>query len=124
MTNYKQLLTYFSQIAFNHKQVRSFGFGDVTQITMDIQSKTEPQYPRVFVIPNDVTLAENHITYKFSVVCMDKLASDYSNQADVLSDMLEVSKDIFTALFWSYTQSYGDFSEIENPIFDLSLIHI
>jgi len=118
MTNYKQLLTYFSQIAYNHKQVRSFGFGDVTQITMDIQGKTEPQYPRVYVIPNDVTMAQGHITYKFSIIAMDKLASDYSNQPDVLSDMLEISKDIFTALYWSYTQTAGDFSYVENPVFD------
>jgi len=115
MTNYKQLLTFFSQIAYNHKQVRSFGFGDLTQVTMDIQGKTEPQYLRVYVIPAGVQLNQNHMTYKFSVIVMDKISSDYSNQADVLSDTLEVARDIFTMLYQSYYENEGNFSYIENP---------
>ena len=36
-----------------------------------------------------------------SIVIMDKVEDDYSNQRDVLNDCLEICKDIFTKLYLS-----------------------
>lgn len=112
MLNYKQLLTYFSQIAWNHEQINSFGFGDFKQFTNDIETKVEPQYTRMYVIPNSVEFNENHIHYNFSILIYDKVEEDLSNLEDVLSDTLEIQKDIWTVFWQSYTNAQGDFSKI------------
>ena len=77
--NYKQLLTYFSSIAYHHEQIKSFGWGDYKQITNDILTKKEPLYPRMYVVPEQVQFNQNHIHYNFGVVFMDRVEDDLSN---------------------------------------------
>ena len=100
---YKQLLTYFSSIAYHHEQIKSFGFGDYTQITNDIETKKEPLYPRMYVVPEQVQFNQNHIHYNFGVVFMDRVEDDLSNLDDVMSDTFELASDIFTVFYQSYT---------------------
>jgi hypothetical protein len=110
MINYKQLLADLSNIAFHHEQIMSYGFGDLAQCTNDIETKQEPRYTRMYVVPGDVALNENHIHYRFAVIIMDKLNVDLSNMTEVMSDTLEIVKDVWTILKQSYTAEYGDFS--------------
>ena len=110
--NYKQILTYFSSIAYHHEQIRSFGFGDLAQCTMDVQTKQEPRYTRMYVVPDAVEFNQNHIHYNFSVVVMDKVEDDLSNLSDVMSDTLEIIQDVWTVFWQSYTYKSGDFSQI------------
>lgn len=109
---YKQILTYFSSIAYHHEQIKSFGFGDMNQITMDITTKQEPKYVRMYVVPQQVEFNENHIHYNFSVVIVDKVEEDLSNLEDVMSDTLEICMDVWTIFWQSYTSHQGDFSNI------------
>jgi hypothetical protein len=110
--NYKQILTYFSSIAYHHEQIRSFGFGDLTQCTNDIQTKQEPRYTRMYVVPSNVTFNENQIQYGFNIIIMDKVEDDLSNLEEVMSDTLEICTDVWTIFWQSYTQESGDFSDI------------
>jgi hypothetical protein len=110
MYNYQQILTDLSQIAYHHEQIRSFGFGDITQITNDINTKTEPEYMRCYVVPGDGILQKNQITYKFAIIVMDKVEQDLSNLKDVMSDTLDVCYDIWTVLYQSYNENSGNFS--------------
>ena len=110
--NYKQILTYFSSIAYHHEQIRSFGFGDLTQCTNDIQTKQEPRYTRMYVVPSNVTFNENQIQYGFNIIIMDKVEDDLSNLEEVMSDTLEICTDVWTIFWQSYTQESGDFSQI------------
>jgi hypothetical protein len=93
--NYKQILTYFSSIAYHHNQIKSFGWGDIKQITNDILTKQEPEYTRMYVVPEAVEFNENHIHYNFSIVIMDKVEDDLS-LGDIDDEMLQslISKDI------------------------------
>ncbi len=109
---YKQILTYFSSIALNHEQINSFGWGDIKQITNDIITKQEPQYVRMYVVPENVEFNENQVAYNFSIIIMDKIEEDLSNQQDVMSDTLEICMDIWTVFWQSYTYEQGDFSKI------------
>jgi hypothetical protein len=59
MVNLKQIIQDLSGIAYYHPQISSFGFGSLDQITMDIETKKEPKYTKLYVIPGDVTLAQN-----------------------------------------------------------------
>jgi hypothetical protein len=115
MTNYKQILQDLKGIAFYHPQINSFGIGDITQITQDIETKQEPRYTKMYVVPGTVTLNQNVLSYQLSIIILDKIEDDYSNQRDVMSDTLEIAKDIFTILYQSYTSQYGDFTLYYEP---------
>jgi hypothetical protein len=106
----KNLVNDLELICTNHKELNSFGFGDITQITVDTKTKEEPLYPRMYVIPSNLNLNQNENSYSINIVLMDRLLSDYSNQLDVTSDMMEISKDIFTTLYQSYQVNSGLFS--------------
>lgn len=110
MIDYKQLVADFASIAYHHQQINSFGFGDLAQCTNDIDTKQAPKYTRMYIVPGDVELNQYHIHYKFGCIIMDKVNDDLTNLNDVLSDTLEIAKDIWTVLLQSYTQRYGDFS--------------
>jgi len=109
---YKQILTYFSQIAYNHEQINSFGFGDITQLTNDIETKQEPKYTRMYIVPQNVEFNQNHIHTNFAVMIYDKIEEDMSNLEEVLSDTLDIAMDVWTVFWQSYTQQSGDFSHI------------
>ena len=110
MINYKQLLTDFGSIAYHHEQIRSFGFGDLPQITNDIETKQEPLYTKMYIVPGNIIFQQNQIVYELSLIIIDKVNIDLSNLDEVVSDTLEIQKDIWTILYQSYTPEYGDFS--------------
>lgn len=110
--SYKQLLTYFSSIAYHHEQIKSFGFGDFKQITNDILTKQEPLYPRMYVVPENVEFNTNHIHFNFGMVFMDRVEDDLSNLEEVMSDTLELATDVWTIFWQSYTYEQGDFSKV------------
>ena len=122
MLNYKQILTFFSSIAYHNPQIKSFGFGDLTQCTNDITTKKEPQYQRMYVVPSQVTLNQNEIHYNFNVIFMDKVEDDLSNLEDVMSDTMETAKDIWTIFYQSYTAAQGDFSWIIQAEWEPNLV--
>lgn len=109
---YKQILTYLSSIAYHHDQIKSYGWGDIKQITNDIQTKQEPQYVRMYVVPEGVEFNQNHIHYNFAIIIMDKVEDDLSNLQDVMSDTLEICMDVWTVFWQSYTYEQGNFSKI------------
>lgn len=116
ITNYKQIIQDLSGIAYHHPQINSFGYGDITQITMDIETKKEPVYTKMYVVPGDTILNQNRLDYNFSIIILDRIEDDYSNQKDVMSDTLEICKDLFTILYQSYTSDYGGFSIYYEPL--------
>jgi hypothetical protein len=83
---------------------------------MDIDTKQEPVYTKMYVIPGNVILAQNRLLYNFSVIICDQVKDDLSNQRDVMSDTLEIAKDIFTIIYQSYTATWGGFSIDYTPL--------
>jgi hypothetical protein len=116
MVIYKQIIEDLKGIAYHNPQINSFGFGDITQLTMDIENKVSPVYQKMYVVPGNVVLKENAIQYNLSVIVMDLINSDYSNQQEVMSDTIETIKDIWTILYQSYTQYYGGFTLDYEPL--------
>jgi hypothetical protein len=70
----------------------------------------------MYVVPGDVTLNQNRLDYNFSIIVMDRVNNDYSNQRDVMNDTLEICKDLFTILYQSYTSQWGGFSIDYEPL--------
>ena len=117
MVNLKQIIEDLGNIAAHHEQISSFGFGDLTQITMDVESKQEPKYVRMYVMPQPVVFDRNGLIYSLSITIMDKIEQDYSNQKEVMSDTLLIMEDVFTILWQSYTQQFGNFTIDYEPQF-------
>ena len=105
-----------SGIAYHHEQINSFGYGDISQITMDIETKEEPVYTKMYVVPGSVVLRQNRLNINFNIIIMDIINADYSNQKEVMSDTLEIAKDVWTILYQSYTAQYGGFSIDYEPL--------
>jgi hypothetical protein len=105
LVNYKQVIEDLEDFANNHEQINSFGYGDLTQLTMDVITKQEPKYTRMYVIPGDTLLNQNELVYNFQIIVTDQLNSDYSNQRDVMSDTLEIMKDIMATFYLSEYES-------------------
>lgn len=118
MVNYKQIIQDLSGIAYHHPQINSFGYGDITQLTLDIETKQEPVYAKMYVVPGQTILAQNRLDYNFSIIVCDLINNDLSNQEDVMSDTLEIIKDVWTILYQSYTKEYGDFSIDYEPLWN------
>jgi len=116
MVNYYQIIQDLKGIAYNHPQINSFGFGDITQITMDVETKKEPEYPKCYVVPDNVFIRQNRLHIGFNIIIMDIINNDYSNQEEVMSDTLETVKDIWTILYHSYTSSQGGFTLDYEPL--------
>ena len=118
---YKQIITYFSSIAYHHEQITSFGVGDYTQLVNDIQTKETRRYTAMYIVPQNVELNEYHIHFNFNVVIADQINEDLSNQRDVMSDTLQIAQDVWTIFWQSYTQEQGAFSNIIVGDWDASI---
>lgn len=100
-SSYKQILDDWKSFADNHKQIRSFGYGDEYLLTNDIETKVEPKYPRIYFVPERTRLNPNHMHITWRVIIVDKLEDDLSNQVEVLSDTLEIAKDFYAKAYLS-----------------------
>ena len=107
-SSYKKLLTQFNAFATAHQQVNSFGFGHITQLTSDVVTKVEPLYSRLYLTPDYIRLVENQLNINFNVYVADIIDEDLSNQLNVLSDTMEIMKDLFSLLGGSaYIPEWG-----------------
>lgn len=90
----KQIKEEFSLIAQNHKEINSFGWGDIWEIA----TSGTIEYPLMWVQLEPATIADKVQTMNFKVILMDLVANGELNEDDVLNDMLEVSKDLIALL--------------------------
>ena len=120
MLNYKNIIDDFKQIADKHKQINSFGTGDIRQLIYLTQQKqgqpntdnNAPTYPLMFVLPSSVQRDEQFLTYTFSVVIADIMnAKNYDTETDILSDTLQIAEDVLAQFKYSVTSAEGDYEE-------------
>jgi hypothetical protein len=100
-SSYKQILVDWEQFADAHEQINSFGYGDITQLVNNIDTKQEPLYPRIYFQPDTTSLAPNHMHMKWTVIVCDIVDDDLSNQVDIWSDTLEIAKDFYAKAYLS-----------------------
>jgi hypothetical protein len=123
--NFKAFHDDFRLLADYHKQLNSFGFGaleDITYWTESRDKKDNPQYqspyyPLMYVVPSDVQTQINengssYMNYTFNVIIADIIERDLENQTDVLSDTLQILDDVISQFRLSVTQSLGNFNNL------------
>ena len=93
-----------------HLQIKKFNEGFYEDL-QNFQTKDE-LLPFMWLVPNDVTANENSVsTYNCTVYFVDILEKDDSNQRDVLSDMLSVSRDFVNWLRLNQTNGFNIIGE-------------
>ena len=115
--NFKTLATDFETLANFHKQLNSFGLGDIDQLTYWTQSRLKednttynsPYYPLLYVVPSKV---ENDLQYKvweFNTTVSDIVEDSLQNNEDTLSDTLQILQDVISQFRWSTTNVLGNY---------------
>lgn len=89
-----QIIKRFQSIATNHKQINSFGFGEL----WDINTSGSIDYPLMWVIPQQSEINEGIERLNFAIILMDVEKKGGINRNEILSDTLEISKDVVAQL--------------------------
>jgi hypothetical protein len=117
----------FRTLSDYHKQINSFGFGQQEDLSFwtEMRDKVEnthfnsPIFPLLYVIPNEVEQKFGFMQYNFTLIVMDIVERDLTNQIDVLSDTNQIMDDIISQFRLSVTNSLGNFNAkytIQNPV--------
>jgi hypothetical protein len=84
-----------------------------------------PIFPLLYVIPNEVEQKFGFMQYNFTLIVMDIVERDLTNQIDVLSDTNQIMDDIISQFRLSVTNSLGNFNEkytLQNPVICIPFI--
>ena len=77
--NYQQILNMIKQFAVQHKQIKCFGYGNISDIEVPVDPNSglpvQRDYAYMFLNPSNHSITAQTITYRFNVIVMD-LASE------------------------------------------------
>lgn len=119
--SFKNIIEDLKTLELKHKQLNSFGIGDIKQLIYltqqrDKQNNTTawkpPIYPLMYVIPQNVQQDDNFVTYRFNVLILDIMnANNYDIEVDLWSSTLQIAQDILAQFKYSVTIQQGDYEE-------------
>jgi hypothetical protein len=89
-----QVITQLEAIATAHYQINSFGFGNI----YDITTSGDITYPLMWVQHEGVDISTGVQNFKFDVIICDIVKGGRVNETEVLSDQLEIVKDVIAQL--------------------------
>lgn len=95
MITRRKLKELFQNIAANHKQINSFGWGDVPEIL----GRQDHIYPLMMVTPAEVVMEQGRVRHNYVISVADRLKKDLSNQVDVDNDTELIMNDIISILY-------------------------
>jgi hypothetical protein len=115
--NFKTLATDFETLANLHKQLNSFGLGDIDQLTYWTQSRLKednttynsPYYPLLYVVPSNVVNDLQYKVWEFNTTVSDIVEDALQNNEDTLSDTLQILQDVISQFRWSNTSVFGNY---------------
>ena len=89
-----QIITELEAIATAHYQINSFSFGDI----WEINSSGGIDYPLMHLNIDNVEIQGSMQKFKFNLLFCDIVKGGEVNENDVLSDQLEIAKDVIAQL--------------------------
>jgi len=117
--NLKNIIDDFKLLVEKHKQLNSFGVGDIRDLIaltqeIDGEDNTEkneaPLYPLLYVIPQIANRDGGQITYNFNVlICDIDNVKNKNIQVDLWSDTLEIAEDVVAQFSYSVNQQEGNY---------------
>lgn len=117
--NLKNIVDDFQLLANRHKQINSYGFGDLDEFTYQVDRRDKqvnpsdqaPYYPYFYVVPANVIQDFGYMTYEFNLIVSDIMRRDMDNMTDILSDCLQIMNDVISMFRLSVTQQLGNYNE-------------
>jgi hypothetical protein len=91
--SYNQVIKQLNDFATNHKQVKSFGNGDLWEVVQHDQL-TNFNYPLLWVVDQAASMGDGDFTWNFQVIVMDIVRKDESNENEVKSDCVQILIDL------------------------------
>jgi hypothetical protein len=115
--NFKTIATDFQILANFHKQLNSFGLGDIDQLTYWTQSRLKednttynsPYYPLLYVVPSKVMNDLQYKVWEFNTTVSDIVEDGLQNNEDTLSDTLQILQDVISQFRWSTSNVLGNY---------------
>jgi hypothetical protein len=116
--NWKSIVADFNTLQVKHKQLNSFGVGDIKQLIYLTQNRDKqdnvdnnaPYYPLMYVLPGSVSQDEQYTTYGFNILICDVMnVKNYDIQNELLSDTLEICQDILAQFKYSVDALQGNY---------------
>lgn len=116
--NFKNIIQDLKNIEYYHKQLNSFGVGDLKQLIYLTQQRNKedntddeaPIYPLMYVVPVSVNRDEQFLTYRLNVLICDIMnANNYDIEVDLWSDTLQIAEDILAQYKYSVYNSQGNY---------------
>jgi hypothetical protein len=102
----KQVETALEAIATNHRQINSYGSGEL----YDIVTSGDTNYPLMYTMLENSTIGGRVEALTFTILIMDIVKGGRVNENEVASDMLEIVKDVI-ALLQSPTYDWMEFDD-------------
>jgi len=117
--NLKNIIDDFEKLVDKHKQLNSFGVGDIRDLitltqVKDGEDNTEkneaPLYPLLYCIPQVANRDGGQITYNFNVlICDIDNVKNKNIQVDLWSDTLEIAEDVVAQFAYSVDDAEGNY---------------
>ena len=117
--NLKNIVDDFQLLAQRHKQINSYGFGDLDEFSYQVDRRDKevnlsdqaPYYPYLYVVPANVIQEFGFMTYEFNLIVSDIMKRDMDNMTDILSDTLQIMNDVISMFRLSVTEKLGNYNE-------------
>ena len=117
--NFKTIAVDFQTLANLHKQLNSFGLGDIDQLTYLTQQRLKednttfnsPYYPLLYVVPSKVEHNPQYKLWEFNTTVSDIVEPGLQNNEDTLSDTLQILNDVVSQFRLSVIERFGDYIE-------------
>jgi len=94
--NFNSVIDLLENISNAHKQIKSFGSGELWDIEGNTKSKAI--YPELWAIPQSTVTKLQTQEYTIRLLCYDLANTDLSNTDDVQSDTLQILTDFIKVL--------------------------
>lgn len=122
---YYQLIEAFRQFAAQHKQIKCFGYGNISDIEVPVDAVTgqpvQRDYPYFFVNPTNHTYTQSMLTYRFNIIVMELVTevtptgfSGLNSTIKAQSDALLILNDF---LAWIEYNTEYDTELVKNAAF-------
>jgi len=90
MVTKNNIAKWFSDFASNHTQLKDYGYGDFSDISMDRATT----YPLMWVSPQPCSIDGNQISYSYTIAIADRVDKERLNAIEVESDTFQICLDI------------------------------
>ena len=93
MVTKNNIAKWFSDFASNHTQLKDYGYGDFSDISMERATT----YPLMWVSPQPCSIDGNQISYVYTIAIADRCDKERNNAIEVESDTFQICLDILAS---------------------------